>query len=221
MGNPVIVIVGAGPGLGAAIARRFGRAGYAVALLSRGEQQVEALGQELQQAGVTAGWTAVDITDSAAFRVAIDRFGGFSGTIDHLHFNPSAFREKDPLELTPDELIEDVRLGVGALLDAVQAARPHMGPGGRVTATGSLAADQPWNRAASLGVQKAGLRNLIFSLDTTLKPDGIRAMSLTVNGTLAAGTPFDVAHVAKALLDASGRDDARWTTEVTFDGDDG
>ena len=126
MGSPVVVIVGAGPGLGAAIARRFGRAEYAVALISREERQVEELGKELQAADVTAGWTAVDITDSTAFRAAIDRFGGFSGTIDHLHFNPSAFREKDPLELSPDELLADVRLGVGALLDAVQAARPHM-----------------------------------------------------------------------------------------------
>jgi NAD(P)-dependent dehydrogenase (short-subunit alcohol dehydrogenase family) len=218
MDAPVIVIVGAGPGLGAAIARRFGRAGYAVALVSREERQVEALGRELQAADVTAGWTAVDITDSTEFRAAIDRFGGFTGTIDHLHFNPSAFREKDPLELSPVELLTDVRLGVAALLDAVQAARPHMKAGGRVTATGSMSADRPWNRAASLGVQKAGLRNLMFSLDTTLKPDGIRAMSLTVNGTLGAGTPFDAEHVADALFAAGTRNDADWSTEVPFDG---
>jgi NAD(P)-dependent dehydrogenase (short-subunit alcohol dehydrogenase family) len=218
MSAPVIVIVGAGPGLGAAIARRFGRSDYSVALISRNETQVETLGKELQESGVTAGWTAVDITDSAAFRAAVTRFGGFSGTIDHLHFNPSAFRDKTPLELTPDELLEDVRLGVGALLDAVQAARPHMQAGGRVTATGSMAADKPWNRAASLGVQKAGLRNLVHSLDTTLRPDGIRAMSLTVRGTLAAGTPFDVSRVADALFDAAGRADADWTTEVPFTG---
>ncbi len=218
MTAPVIVVVGAGPGLGAAIAHRFGGAGYAVALVSRDEKQVEKLGKELQAAGITAGWTPVDITDSAAFRAAVDRFGGFSGTIDQLHFNPSAFREKTPLELTPDELLEDVRLGVGPVLDAVQAARPHMRTGGRVTATGSMAADRPWNRAASLGVQKAGLRNLMFSLDTTLRPDGIRAMSLTVNGTLGAGTPFDVSHVAEALFAASTRDDDTWTPEVPFDG---
>lgn len=218
MSAPVIVIVGAGPGLGAAVAHRFGRARYAVALISRSEKQVKALGTELQAAGVTAGWTAVDITDSGSFRAAIDRFGGFSGTIDQLHFNPSAFREKTPLELSPEELLQDVRLGVGAMLDAVQAARPHMKAGGRVTATGSLAADRPSNRAASLGVQKAGLRNLVTSLDTTLKPDGIRAMSLTVKGTLEAGTPFDVSRVADALFDASRRDEPDWTTEVPFDG---
>ena len=66
-----------------------------------------------------------------------------------------------------------------------------MRAGARVTATGSMAADRPWNEAASLGVQKAGLRNLVRSIDTTLEPDGIRAVSVTVNGTLGAGTAFD------------------------------
>ena len=46
-----------------------------------------------------------------------------------------------------------------------------------------VAADKPWNRAASLGVQKAAVRNLVHSLDTTLKDDGIRAVSVTVRGT--------------------------------------
>ncbi len=218
MGSPVIVIVGAGPGLGAAVAHRFGSEGYAVALISRGERQVEELGKQLQEADITAGWTAVDITDGSAFRAAVDRFGGFSGTIDHLHFNPSLFRDKTPLELSVDELLDDVRLGAGSLLDAVQAARPHMTSGGRITATGSMAADKPWNRAASLGAQKAALRNLVHSIDATLRDDGIRAVSMTVNGTLGAGTPFDPALVADAIYTASLRTDADWTSEVAFDG---
>ena len=60
-----------------------------------------------------------------------------------------------------------------------------MSSGGRVTVTGSMAADQPWHKAASLGIQKAGVRNLVHSLDATLEPDGIRAVSVTVRGTLS------------------------------------
>jgi hypothetical protein len=43
-------------------------------------------------------------------------------------------------------------------------------------------------------------------------------MSLTVNGTLGAGTPFDAEHVADALFAAGTRNDADWSTEVPFDG---
>ena len=98
-------------------------------------------------------------------------------------------------------------LGVGALLTAVQAVRPFLSAGGRVTVTGSMAADKPWNEAASLGVQKAGVRNLVHSLDTTLKPDGIRAVSVTVRGSLDREGPFTPDRVAEAIhaAAASGR----------------
>ena len=218
MSSPVIVVVGAGPGLGASVARRYGREGYGVALLSRDAEELERLGRALASEGVDARWTVLDVTDDAALRRAVTEAGERSGRIDVLHFNPSAFRHKDPLALSPDELLEDVRLGVGALLVAVQAARPFMTTGGRVTATGSMAADRPWNEAASLGVQKAGLRNLVRSLDATLEPHGIRAVSVTVNGALAPGTRFAPDHVADALFAAAHQDPAAWADEVPFDG---
>jgi NAD(P)-dependent dehydrogenase (short-subunit alcohol dehydrogenase family) len=58
----------------------------------------------------------------------------------------------------------------------VQAIRPYLRLGSRVVVTGSVAADKPWKQAASLGVQKAGIRNLVHSLDATLAPHGIRAV---------------------------------------------
>jgi NADP-dependent 3-hydroxy acid dehydrogenase YdfG len=217
MSNPVIVVVGAGAGVGASVARRFGREGYDVALLARSADRLESLGTSLQAEGITTGWAAADTTDGPALTQAIVRFGGHAGRIDVLHFNPSAFRQKDPLALSPDELLDDVRVGVAGLLTAVQAARPYMSAGARITATGSMAADEPWNEAASLGVQKAALRNLVKSIDTTLAPHGIRAMSLTVNGTLAPDTRFSPDLVADAIYSAATRA-GDWRTEVPYDG---
>jgi NAD(P)-dependent dehydrogenase (short-subunit alcohol dehydrogenase family) len=216
MSNPVIVVVGAGPGMGASVARRFGRAGYDVALVARSEQRLTTLGKELQGEGITTGWTAVDITDAVAFGEAVARFGGHSGRLDVLHFNPSAFTQKNPLVLSPQELLDDVRLGVAPLLTLVQAARPFMRPGGRVVATGSMAADRPWNEAASLGVQKAALRNLIRSVDATLEPERIRATSLTIRGTLERGTDFDPDRVADALYAAVDQPEDSWQVEVPY-----
>lgn len=218
MSNPVLVVVGAGPGMGASVARRFGREGFDVALLSRDSDQLEQLGKALQDEGITTGWTPLDVTDEAALGEAVTRFGGHAGHLDALHFNPSAFRHKDPLSLTPDELLEDLRLGVAPLLVALQAARPFMPAGARVTATGSMAADHPWHEACSLGVQKAGLRNLVRSIDATLAPDGIRAVSVTVNGTLGRGTRFDPDLVADAIWAAAHQDEKSWRTEVPYDG---
>jgi NADP-dependent 3-hydroxy acid dehydrogenase YdfG len=218
MSRPVIVVVGAGPGVSGSVARRFAREGYDVGLLGIDEEQLAQLAAELEELGAAVGRTVVDVTDVGAATAAIQRFGEFADRIDVLHFNPSAFREKHPLELGVAELLEDVALGVGALLTSVQAARPFMSEGGRVTVTGSMAADKPWNRAASLGVQKAGVRNLVHSLDTTLEPDGIRAVSVTVRGTLGREGAFTPDRVADAIWAAAHQDEAGWQSEVAYSG---
>lgn len=218
MSKPVVVVVGAGPGVGASVARRFGEEGYDVALLARTAPALKELAGRLEAEGITAGWTRVDVADADALTEAVTAAGRREGRIDVLHFNLSTFRQADPLRLSADELLEDVRRGVAALLTAVQAARPFMSAGGRVTATGSMAADRPSAAAASLGVQKAALRNLVRSLDTALRPDGIRAVSVTVNGTLAVGTAFDPDRVADAIYAAATRSEDGWTDEVAFDG---
>ncbi|CAI9418845.1 SDR family oxidoreductase [Nocardioides sp. T2.26MG-1] len=218
MSRPVIVVVGAGPGVSGSVARAFAREGYDVALLGIDEAQLLTLAGQCEQLGATVGHAVADLTDAAAATAAIRRFGEHTERVDVLHFNPSAYREKDPLELTVPELLEDVTLGVGALLVVVQAARPFMSAGGRVTATGSMAADQPSHRAASLGVQKAGLRNLVQSLDATLAPDGIRAVSVTVRGTLAKEGPFTPDRVAEAILAAARQDETDWRSEIPYTG---
>jgi len=211
MANPVILVVGAGPGVGSAVARRFGMAGYDVALIARSATRLQSLGESLQADGITTGWTAVDVTDAAAFSGAVSRFGGHAGHIDVLHFNPSATTMKSPIELSPDELLADVNLGVASLLTAVQTARPFMPAGARVTVTGSGTADRPWTAAASVGVQKAALRNLVGALGDELKPHGVRAVTVTVRGLIKPGGRFDPAHVADATYTASTRPDADWT----------
>ena len=218
MSSPVIVVVGAGPGVSGSVARRFARDGYDVALVGNDDEQLGELAKTLRDGGADVDTATVDVTDVAACTAAITGLGERFGRVDVLHFNPSAFRQRDPLHLTVPELLQDVALGVGALLTAVQAARPFMGAGGRVTVTGSMAADAPWNEAASLGVQKAGVRNLVRSLDTTLAPDGIRAVSVTVRGTLSREGAFTPDRVAEAIHAAAAQDEADWRTEVPYDG---
>jgi NAD(P)-dependent dehydrogenase (short-subunit alcohol dehydrogenase family) len=219
MDKPVILVVGAGPGVSGSVARRFADEGYDVGLLGADRQVLDDLVADLEARGAAVGHALVDITDEAAARDAVRRMGEHTGRIDVLHFNPSAFREKDPLSLTVAELLEDVALGVGALLTVVQAARPFMSAGGRISVTGSMAADQPWERAASLGVQKAGVRNLVHSIDKTLGPDGIRAVSVTVRGSLAREGAFTPDRVAEAIWAAvTTTPDDEWRSEVPYSG---
>lgn len=220
--QPTVLLVGVGPGVGASLARRFARDGLDVAMVGQPGPALDELGDSLRAelAPRDVRWAGADLTDHDSLTDVIGRLAG--GRVDVLHFNPSAWREKDPLELSPAELLADVHVGVGALLTAVQAARPHLNAGARITATGSMAADEPWHRAASLGVQKAGLRNLVHSIDATLAPDGIRAVSVTVRGALAyddPSSPFHPDHVADAVHAAAHQVEADWRTEVAHPAD--
>ena len=138
METKVIVVVGAGPGVGASVARRFGREGYDIGLVARSPETLERLESDLRAAGVTATSAPVDITDQAGLTGAVEGLAARLGHIDVQHFNPSAFRQRTPLTRNVAELLEDVALGVGALLTSVQAARPFMGEGGRITVSASV-----------------------------------------------------------------------------------
>ncbi len=212
------IITGAGPGVSGSLARLLAGEGHPVGLLGVDREAVDALAEEIRTAGGTAAVRLADLTDADATHAAIGELADELGSVDVVHFNPSAFREKDPLELTPAELLDDVALGVGALLTVVQAARPHLHAGSRITVTGSMAADRPWHRAASLGVQKAGVRNLVHSLDATLKDDGIRAVSVTVRGTLSREGAFTPDRVAAAIRAALDQPEGEWRTEVPYEG---
>ena len=68
-----IAIVGAGPGLGAAVARKFGREGFAVALIARNRTKLEALEKDLAADGVTARGYVADVRDRDALARALER----------------------------------------------------------------------------------------------------------------------------------------------------
>lgn len=213
-----LLVLGAGPGLGLAVARRFGREGYAAALVGQTTEAMEPLVAALADDGVPGSAHGVDLADPDDVTRVVRQVGEAAGRIDVLHFNPSAFRQVDPMHLTVEELFADLSVGVASLLPAVQAARPFMSAGARVLVTGSMAADKPWHEAASLGVQKAAVRNLVRSLDTTLAPDGIRAAAVQVNGALSKEGPFSPGPVADALCAACLRGDEGWTPHVPYDG---
>jgi NADP-dependent 3-hydroxy acid dehydrogenase YdfG len=217
--KPFALVIGAGPGLGRSSALRFARAGYDIALVARTEKSVSELAEEVTKAGVDVGWAAVDIADADALGAAVRRFLEHTGRIDVLHYNPSALRMARPRDLTAGDLLADLAVGTAGLLTAVRAALPTLleQRTGTVLVTGSGAADHPWPDAASLGPQKAAVRNLTQSLAADLKPDGVHVATVTVRGDIAPGTatsPDAVADVLFELAEETAGEPARWRTVV-------
>ncbi|WP_236706134.1 SDR family NAD(P)-dependent oxidoreductase, partial [Frankia sp. ACN1ag] len=86
---PTIAIVGAGPGLGLSIARRFGREGFAVALLSRNQATLDDLAGQLTRDGITAAGFAADVLDRPSLVDALTRVEAQLGPIDVLEYSPA------------------------------------------------------------------------------------------------------------------------------------
>jgi NADP-dependent 3-hydroxy acid dehydrogenase YdfG len=225
MSNPVIIIVGAGPGVGTATARKFAAAGYDIVLLARNAERLEQAANELGQDGTNVGWAAVDIADPVALEATLRRITEQTGRVDVLVHNAVAFRATPASELTAEQLLTDLGIGTASLLTSVQAVLPLLREQhtGTIIATGSAAADHPSVSAASLGVQKAALRNLVQVLADELAGEGIHVATVTVRGVIAEGTPFspdNIAEVFAGLVAETSTDQANWHTllNLTKDG---
>src|SRR4029079_12082764 len=83
-----LVIVGAGPNLGAAVARRFGREGMAVGLIARDRARLDALAAELAATGLAVDVAAADIRDPAALAAAIGELAERLGPVEVLEYSP-------------------------------------------------------------------------------------------------------------------------------------
>jgi NADP-dependent 3-hydroxy acid dehydrogenase YdfG len=217
--QPLILIVGGGPRLGEAVARRFGRDGYDVGLIARDEQRLAQLAKRLDADGITAGWRSADVADSVELAAAIGSLVEGAGRVDVALHNLSAWRDTTALELAPADLLADLSVGAASLLTVAQAVVPAMRAAGRgtVLATGSGAADDASPGVASLGPQKAALRVLVRSLAAELRPDGIHAATVTVRGAIAEGTPLApdrIADVYAELVAETAGPPEQWRTVV-------
>src|SRR3954453_17790659 len=122
-----IVIVGAGPNLGAAIARRFGREGMSVGLIARDRDKLQNLARQLTAAGITADFDSADIRDPGALSSAIGSLADRLGAGAVLEYSPlpaPAFM-RPLLETTVDDLRANLEFSV---LGAVAAVRSVIDP---------------------------------------------------------------------------------------------
>lgn len=196
----VLVVVAAGPGLGRAVALRFAREGARVGLVARSADRLGGLAAEVQQAGAPQVSVAeADVGDEDALRAALRRLAAELGPATVLVFNGSAYVEGSGLSLATTQLRLALDVGVVAAMVATQEVAPAMSAAGRGTVllTGSVAADRASTGATAVGVAKAALRNLAMSLHKELAPDGVRVVTVTINGVLQGPKALDVAEIAE------------------------
>jgi NADP-dependent 3-hydroxy acid dehydrogenase YdfG len=198
-----IVIVGAGPNLGAAVARRFGREGMSVGLVARDAGKLEELANVLNEEGITADFAAADIRDAEALAGAIRSLAERLGPVEVLEYSPLPAKEfmKPILETSVDDLRGPLEFSV---LGAVAAATAVVGPmieagSGSILFTTGGAAVKPYPLRAGVGVSFAGEVAYARMLHQQLAGEGVHVGHTAIAGRIAPGEDHEPDDVAEAL----------------------
>jgi NAD(P)-dependent dehydrogenase (short-subunit alcohol dehydrogenase family) len=183
---PVIAIIGAGPGLGAAVARRFGREGFAVALISRDQPKLDAMAAGLEADGVIARGFAADVLVPAQLEDALAHAAAEFGPITVLQYSPLPSRDylKPVLDLTPELALEALRFSALGLIHSVRAVLPSMrasGDGSVILVNGGTSVKA---RAGFAGTSVAFPAESAYGemLHDALEDEGIRVSQLVIPG---------------------------------------
>jgi len=186
--DKVALIVGTGPGLSAAIARSYAKAGMKIALAAR---SVDDLGPLAAETG--AATFAADAADLAAVKKLFADVGASIGDPYAVVFNPS-YRTRGPLiELDPAEVAKSLIVSAyGGFLVGQEAARRMLPKrDGAILFTGASASVKGYAQSAPFAMGKFALRGLAQSMARELAPQGIHVAHVVVDGGIASASRPD------------------------------
>jgi len=216
-----VLIVGAGPGLSASLARVFSEAGHAVSLAARHPDKLSDLCRE---AGAHA--FSCDATDKDSVRALFETLDANDATPDTVIYNASG-RTRGPItDLDPDAVRAALDVTAwGAFLVAHEAAK-RMVPreAGTLLFTGASAGVKGFPQSAPFAMGKFALRGLCQSLARELHPKNIHVVHFVIDGAIYRpdrGAPFDdpekTLHpdeIARTYLELSRQHRSVWTNEI-------
>lgn len=216
--KPLCTIVGMGPGVSMSVARRFGKEGFAVAMVARKKESLERHAQDLAGHGIEALGYKADAGDEHGLTKALDEIQTHQGKTSVLVYNAAILRQELASRTTFEDYVEDFRVNVAGAVTAVQHVLPDMKAEkkGTILFTGGGLALQPYAQFASLAIGKSGIRNLCFSLAGELRPLGIHVATVTICGIVKAGGKFDPALIADEYWNLHAQNVAAWEQEKLF-----
>lgn len=197
--SKTIIVCGYGPGISQAVANRFGKEGFGVAIAARNPERLAAAAAKLEAAGVKAKALPTDLGDVTAVKKLVADARAALGPITALHYNAYTGGAGDLLKASEGELRGIYDVSVQGLVAAVQASFDDLKAAkGSVLVTGgglcnyvpqvdAMAVD--WG-AMGLAIGKAAQHKTVGLLHARLAKEGIYVGEVVVNG-MVKGTAFD------------------------------
>jgi NAD(P)-dependent dehydrogenase (short-subunit alcohol dehydrogenase family) len=214
-----LLLIGAGPGIGAAVVRRFGREGFRGTLISRGGT-VDKVAAELRDDGLEIEAIGADIEDLDGYRKTLEGIFGKAGAPDVVVYNAALPDPGKILDVTVERLRTAYDVDVLGAVVTAQVAAPILraAGGGTLLVTSGGFADNPVPALASLSIGKAALRSSQTLVAAGVQEDGIHAATVTIAGAVEPGTDFDPDKIAELFWTAHTDSKDAWQTEYRFTG---
>jgi NAD(P)-dependent dehydrogenase (short-subunit alcohol dehydrogenase family) len=185
----LVLVTGAGQGLGAAICRVLGRAGALVAVTDVREERADGVARDVEQAGGRAFPMRLDVTDeraaAAAVRETAERHGGLFALVNNAGVDVTL--PIDELTVEQLDLVLDTNLRGPFVLCRTAAKLMKRQGGGHIVNVASTAAKRGWPNASAYHASKWGLLGLSYALHAELRPHGVRVCAVIAGGMR---TPF-------------------------------
>jgi NAD(P)-dependent dehydrogenase (short-subunit alcohol dehydrogenase family) len=180
--RPVAVVAGAGPGNGAALARRFSKAGYSIALLARHPPTGALLPLDLPDARSLE----CDVGDPTSVERTFAQIRSELGEVDVLLYNAGSGVFANVEAITPDQFEQAWRVNAyGALLCAQRVISGMKTKGsGAIIFIGATASRRGGIKTAAFAPAKAAQRSLAESMARALWPSGIHVALIVIDGVV-------------------------------------
>ncbi|HEY1934736.1 MAG TPA: SDR family NAD(P)-dependent oxidoreductase [Acetobacteraceae bacterium] len=201
------LIVGAGSGLSASLARVFSRNGLQVALAARNPDKLAKLVEET--AAVSFACEATEPEEVAAlFEVTVATIGA----PDIVVYNASGRARGPVTELEPDAVARAIAVSAfGGFLVAQQAARLMLPRGaGVILFTGASASVKGYANSSSFAMGKFALRGLAQSMARELSPQGVHVAHFVIDGGIRSATRPDPNDRPDSMLDPDAIAETYW-----------
>ena len=215
------LIIGAGHGLSASVARLFAAEGMKVGLVARNTDKLAALADE-----IGAHTYSCDATDPDMVSGLFNAFDADIGSPDILVYNPNVMLRGPITEVDPVETKNSIMVSAyGAFLAAQQAAIRMLKAGsGTMLFTGASAGIKGYPNSAPFAMGKFALRGLCQSLARELSPQNIHVAHFVIDGHIL-NTQGDAAHsdptstlnpddIAQTYLHIANQNRSAWTWEI-------
>jgi short-subunit dehydrogenase len=216
MTKKAVLIVGAGSGLSASLARAFNSKGMKIVLAARNIDKLDSLKKEID-----ALVFKCDSTENKSVQNLFLQTDSIIGTPEIVIYNPSLRIVKPFIEYDPDEMLQSIKVNsYGAFLVAHESVKRMLKIGkGNIFFTGSSASVKGFAKSASFAMGKFGLRGLAQSLARELHPQNIHIGHFVIDGGIGKEPVgnYQMIHpdeIAKQYLNFYLQDKKAWSWEI-------